>query len=214
MPVGRLSGSSVRVRHETMLPGRAGLLRAPTGADHPARVTDMAGGSEVSAAAIRRAAADRVVYDCAALLTVVAIAEAEGAVDAVCPGTGQTIRQVIEEIARAYAQGAGQAAPSAESSPGAILRAGRDALLATLTAKDASREEAEQAALDAAWQGIDRGLDVLEALPALAEDQVLVTWAALHDWSRDVSRSARARAILIAVEKRKRQKQRRRLARR
>jgi hypothetical protein len=166
-----------------------------------------------SAGAISRAAADRVVYDVAAVLTIAGIAAAEEALDAVCPASGRTVRQTIEHIAATYLEGAGGTTPPPEptgAEPEDVLRAGRDALLGVLTRGDA----ADPAAVAVAAHGVAHALDFLEALPAVCDDAVLVNWALFHDWSGDDAKAKRAQALVAAIEKRQKQRQRRRLARR
>jgi hypothetical protein len=162
---------------------------------------------------LRRAAADRVIYDSAALLTIAGIAAAGEAFLAASPVTGRSVQATIEHIASRYAVGAGGTPLPAGGMPEDVLRAGRDALLRTLAEADRAPEEAA-AAVAAAKHGVEHALDLLEALPAACDDAVLVNWALFHDWSGDAVNARRAQALARAIEKRQRQRQRRRLARR
>ncbi|MCA9830863.1 MAG: hypothetical protein R3B97_00145 [Dehalococcoidia bacterium] len=137
-----------------------------------------------------RAAADRFIYDIAALRTVADLLE-DAEFDAICPATGATVAATFGLLLHHYDGAVATISqPAAGASELPIAHVGPeevDELLASaicdivqaLTAPSAAAAQpgVVDAVVSSSSIGANHALDFLEAVPELAQDSLLLNWA-------------------------------------
>ncbi len=165
---------------------------------------------------VLRAAADQFIFDIATLKHVADLAGDEG-LERSCEATGWTVRQTLIHLAASMegyaevlepASGSGQPAVEfGQAMPTVEIferydRA-RDRVIAAFERFDATRPAANPPVFATIGPWVDHiprhSIDLLEALPGVRIDSLVLTWAMFHDFGGDPAWLARRRAIVKVI---------------